>query len=46
MGYFVAIMGCCVIDACFCTVHSIIPINMCTDFDINWYKIVDFRKRA
>ena len=30
----------------FCKVHSIGPINVCTNFEINWYKIDEFRKRA
>ena len=25
-------------------IHSICPINVCTDFEINRYKIVEFRK--
>ena len=30
----------------FCKVHSIGPINVCTNFEINQYKIDEFRKRA
>ena len=26
----------------FCMIHSICPINVCTDFEINWYKIDEF----
>ena len=37
---------CCVIlmAACFCKVHRICPINVCTNFEINRYQIDDFRK--
>ena len=34
------------INAFFCNVYSIGPINMCTDFEINRYKIDEFRKYA
>ena len=30
----------------FCKVHSIGPINVCTNFEINRYKIDEFRKHA
>ena len=30
----------------FCKVHSIGPINVCTNFEINQYKIDEFRKHA
>ena len=34
-------------DQCiFCKVHSIGPINMCTNFEMNRYKIDTFRKHA
>ena len=26
--------------------HSIVPINVCTNFEINWYKIDEVRKYA
>ena len=34
------------IDACFCKVHSIGQINVCINFEINMYKIDEFRKHA
>ena len=33
-------------DACFCNVHSIGPINVCANFEINRYTIDEFRKHA
>ena len=42
MGYLVAMeigVTLLVIDAFFCMIHSIAPINVCTDFEINWHKI-------
>ena len=30
----------------FCMIHSISPINVCTDFEISRYKIDEFRKHA
>ena len=30
----------------FCKVHSIDPVNVCTNFEINRYKIDEFRKHA
>ena len=34
-------------DQCtFCRVHSIGPVNVCTIFEINQYKIDEFRKHA
>ena len=32
------------IDASFCNVHSIGPINVCRNFEINRYNIDEFRK--
>ena len=32
------------IGAILCMIHSIGPINVCTDFEINRYKIDKFRK--
>ena len=34
------------IGSFFCMMHSIGPINVCTDFEINRYKIDKFRKHA
>ena len=42
MGYFVAMETYVMlffIDACFCNVHRIDPITVCTNFEINRYKI-------
>ena len=37
----------CYFDWCnFCMIHSLGPINVCTDFEINRYKIDEFRKHA
>ena len=30
----------------FCKVQDIGAINVCTNFEINWYKIDEFRKHA
>ena len=30
----------------FCIIHSISQINVCTDFEINRYKIEEFRKHV
>ena len=49
MGYFVAMetyVYVMFIDTCFCNVHSIGPISVCTNFEINRYKIDEFRKHA
>ena len=32
------------VNACFCKVHSIGPINVCANFKINRYGIDEFRK--
>ena len=37
---------CYVILIIFCKVHSICPINVCINFEINRYKIDEFRKHA
>ena len=34
------------INAFFCKVHSIGPINVCTNFEINRYKMDEYRKHA
>ena len=34
------------IDVCFCNVHIIGPINVCTNRKINLYNIDEFRKYA
>ena len=34
------------IDACFCKVHSTGPINVCTNCDIDRYKLHEFRKHV
>ena len=49
MGYFMEYCHgntCCVtfIDVCFCNAHIIGPLNVCTNFEINWYNIDKFRK--
>ena len=31
---------------CFGNIHSIGPVNVCTNFEINHYKIAEFRKHA
>ena len=48
MGYFVAMETCYVtfIDVCFCNIHIIGTINVCTNFEINRYNIDEFRKYA
>ena len=49
MGYLVAMETCVtlfLIGAYFCMIHSIGAINVCTNFEINRYKIDEFRKHA
>ena len=48
MGYLVAMETCHVIfyQCKFCKVHGIGAINMCTDFEINRYKIDEFTKHS
>ena len=44
MGYLIAMEKLCDViwvNALFCKVHSIDPINVCTNFEINQYKIVN-----
>ena len=31
------------IDVCFCNVYIIVPVNVCTNFEINHYNIDEFR---
>ena len=52
-GYYNGVFGChgntchvILIGAFFCMIHSISPINVCTDFEINRYKIDEFRQHA